>query len=197
MVEQVMSVGFRRMGGMSRTVLKQVILFSMLSSLGACSETVTKGELSPGTNVQAKAEKQAKPQPAFRIEDRYYDLKGDLRESENAEFGIKMPLGLKEISRTETSAVFRSFLPIEKFLAFFGPRLLTGRLEKVGRGAIYRGVNTEIEGDARRIDLRVVLFPPSKTEIDIRLLPKAKPSTRKLSPDEVQELFRKYNEEGS
>jgi len=69
---------------------------------------------------------------------RKYDSQGDLMESANRLKGLPMPEGLGESKEFQGSHMFRTHLPIDRLVRYFGQRLETTTVETRGKGAIYR-----------------------------------------------------------
>ncbi len=74
--------------------------------------------------------------------------------------GLPLPRGLEPILNEGREHVYRTKVPLEKLQRYFGPRLLTGRVEPLGGGVVYRG--------ARPRDARGGVVP-----LDVKLVPGA------------------------
>ncbi|MFW5925767.1 MAG: hypothetical protein ACOCV4_06340 [Myxococcota bacterium] len=92
---------------------------------------------------------------------------GELRESDRKVAGLPLPHGLEPIREKDRRHVYRATVPIEPVVRYFGPRLLTGQVDRVGEGAIYRrAVAKDARGAA--VELDVSILPASSgTRVEI------------------------------
>ena len=66
------------------------------------------------------------------------DDEGRLLPSDEFVAGVRLPKGLRLYRRAEREHIYRTEVPIEKVLAYFGPMLMTGKVDRMGEGAVYR-----------------------------------------------------------
>ncbi|MGE0785018.1 MAG: hypothetical protein AB7S26_04965 [Sandaracinaceae bacterium] len=97
------------------------------------------------------------PPPRVRAEDPIYDAEGLVRESDVVMAGLRLPRGLEPVEGRpgDRRHVYRSVVPRQKLLQYFGPRLTTVDIRHEGSMVTYR--------DARPRDARggVVLLDVS------------------------------------
>ena len=67
-----------------------------------------------------------------------FDDEGRLLPSDEFVAGVRLPKGLRLYRRTEREHIYRTEVPIKKVLAYFGPMLMTGKVDRMGEGAVYR-----------------------------------------------------------
>lgn len=91
-----------------------------------------------------------------------YDEEGIPRESDVVVAGLRMPLGLEEEVglRTERRHVFRSSVPPQKLLRYFGPRLTTMDIRHEREVVTYRAA-TPRELRSGHVPLDVTIRPSS------------------------------------
>lgn len=95
-----------------------------------------------------------------------YDLGGNLRESDERIAGLVLPMGLELVRKTDRKQVFRSTVPVKRLFKYFGPRLFTGNVERVKRGAIYH--NAQVQGvHFSSIKLNVSILEVSKGKVRV------------------------------
>ncbi len=133
-----------------------------------------------------------------RIESRrdhfLYDEEGNLRESEEVIAGLVMPRGLELSHEEERRHVYSTSVPRPKLLAYFGPRLFTGSVDRIGEGAIFRAATVQgVRGGQVRLDVSILETGPStRVEVfEIPPLPENPPS-----PEEIEEQYREMMQRG-
>jgi hypothetical protein len=159
--------------------------FAVLALLAACGDDAS--DRPPPPTVAAEPETAAAPEDG----DRLFDIEGNLRESEVVVAGLTLPRGLEPAGELERFHAYRSSVPIEKIQAYFGPRLITGQVDRHGSSAIFReAVPREARGGIVKLDVSIIPMNTSTTRIEIReILPP--PTTL---PTEA-EIIRHWNEE--
>ncbi len=110
---------------------------------------------------------QAAPEPGPKA-DPLYDAAGHLRESSDDIAGLRLPVGLTPFRDAESRRIFRSKVPLRKMLEYFGPRLNTAQVDRVGDGAIYRNaVAKGAEGGTITLDVSIMPLPTGETRVEI------------------------------
>lgn len=111
------------------------------------------------------------PRPQPRRDNRY-GPDGELLESDEVVAGLVLPRGLEPVLRTERRHLFTSRVPLEKMLAYFGPRLNTAEVEREGHSAVYRRA-TPIGARGGLVKLDVAIRPSSAggTRVEISEIP--------------------------
>jgi len=143
----------------------------------------------PTEGFEAEAPTQARR--SFRPSDDLYDEEGRLREGDEVIVGLTMPRGLdKQEDRSgERRHVYFTNVPIEKVVAYFGPRLFTGTVDRVGDGAIYRGARpVNITENVVKLDVSV-LPAGSRLRVEVVELP-----PMPVNPPSPAELERRWEE---
>lgn len=109
---------------------------------------------------------------SFNPSDDLFDAEGNLREGDEVIVGLTMPRGLDKQDRPgERRHIYYTSIPIEKVVAYFGPRLFTGAVSRVGDGAIYRGARpVNITENVVRLDV-AVLTAGLRTRVEVTELP--------------------------
>ncbi len=111
------------------------------------------------------AELVPEPSPEF---DPLYDAAGHVRESSEDIAGLRLPVGLTPFRDAESKRIFRSKIPLRKMLEYFGPRLNTAQVDRVGDGAIYRhAVAKDVEGGTTTLDVSIMPLPTGETRVEI------------------------------
>lgn len=101
-----------------------------------------------------------------------YDLRGALVPSEQFVVGIPLPEGLELFHEDELMHVYRIQAPIRKVLAYFGPMLITGRVERQGQGAVYRAASVRgSEVNPTKVEVSILDIGSGLTRVAITELP--------------------------
>ena len=70
--------------------------------------------------------------------DPLYDDEGNLLESDRVVAGLRLPRGLDTIVDDDRVHIYETRVPITKVHRYFGPRLITGEVDQLGSGAVFR-----------------------------------------------------------
>jgi hypothetical protein len=140
-----------------------VALFAML--VGCTSERTSRDERSgEGARTEAASTEIAKKEPMTRN----YDGQGRLLPSDDYVAGVRLPRGAKLFREDELHHVYRIQAPIEKVLAYFGPMMITGNVERRGKGAIYKGASVRgAEVNPTKVDVSILEVGSSMTRISV------------------------------
>ena len=150
-----------------------------LLTLAVLAASCSKEREAPGDQhrvIQEKNEAEVKKGQA-PIRPHLYDRKGRLLPSEDFMVGIQLPRGLTLLYERNLVHMYKTEVPIEKVLAYFGPLMITGKVDQVGKGAIYRNASvqgaemnpTKVEvsileaGNAAHVSIRELPPPPIHT----------------------------------
>jgi hypothetical protein len=98
------------------------------------------------------------PPPPAPLGSELYGPDGRLRESDERIAGLILPRGLIPAPAlgSDRRHVFYSDVPLDKVLRYFGPRLLTGNVERRGASVTYhRATPREARGALIELDVRV------------------------------------------
>ena len=85
-----------------------------------------------------------------------FDAEGNLRPSDQKVVGLTLPRGLEPlpIERPREHHFLAPEVPVEKLIAYLGPRLVTGAVDRIGAGATFReAVPREVQRGAVRLDV--------------------------------------------
>ncbi len=118
-----------------------------------------------------------------------YDAQGELLPSGEVVAGLALPRGLQPVLTSDREHVYRTKVSLQRLQRYFGPRLLTGKVEPLGGGVVYREA---VARDARgaKVKLDVKLVPGAAgTRVEIVELPPSPPK-----PPPLEELERRARE---
>jgi hypothetical protein len=103
---------------------------------------------------------------------RRYDVEGRLLPSDDYVAGIRLPRGAELFREDELHHVYRIRAPIDKVLAYFGPMMITGNVERRGKGAIYKRASVRgAEVNPTKVDVSILEVGSSMTRISVTELP--------------------------
>jgi len=114
-----------------------------------------------------------------------FDAEGRLRPSDQRVAGFTLPRGLTpmEIDRPREHHYSAPDVEVDALVAYLGPRLVTGAVDRVGGGATFRdAVPREVTGGAVRLDVSAQPSPRGGSRLTIVELP---PARVDLAPGEV------------
>jgi hypothetical protein len=150
---------------------------ALLVGLSACGDDGA-AEL-PTPVVQQPETRSAADDP-----DRLYDDEGNLLESDEVVVGLRLPRGLEEVARRDRLYAYTSSVPLDKLIAYFGPRLITGVIDRHGSTAIFREARPrDARGGVIPLDVAIMPMDRTRTRIEIREIPP--PPAQLPSEDEV------------
>ena len=103
---------------------------------------------------------------------RNYDVEGRLLPSDQYVAGVRLPRGAELFFESDLRHVYRIRTPIDKVLAYFGPMMITGNVERRGKGAIYKRASIRgAEVSPTKVDVSILEVGSSMTRISITELP--------------------------
>jgi hypothetical protein len=147
-----------------------LFILALWGALAGCTSEPERGAQTvrsdaPTQEAGAEAPKQ---EPMVRN----YDPQGKLLPSDDYIIGIRLPRGAK-LSRDEgLQHVYRIQAPIGKVLAYFGPMMITGNVERRGKGAVYKGASVRgAEVNPTKVDVSILEVGNSLTRIAVTELP--------------------------
>ena len=148
----------------------RLLALALLVGLIGCTSKPERG--AEARQSEAPAEKAdaeaAQPTPMTRN----YDPQGRLLPSDDYIVGIRLPRGA-ELSREDGLLhVYRIRAPIKKVLAYFGPMMITGNVERRGKGAIYKRASVRgAEINPTKVDVSILEVGSSVTRVSVTELP--------------------------
>lgn len=131
--------------------------------------------------VEAIPEDEVVPRPAPPPTSReaLFDADGKLLPSERVLAGLTLPRGLENEQSGNNRHLFEAPVPAVKLVQYFGPRLLTGRVEPNGTGASFiNAIALRPSGTAYHMDVIITERGSQRSSLIIRLTdaPTARPS---------------------
>jgi hypothetical protein len=149
--------------------LRPLLLASSLLLMSCRSEAVDAPP--PASNAPDRvAAQEAPPKPEEIVY--IYDAQGALIPSDDFVVGVRLPRGLELFREQEGLHVYRIQAPIAKVLNYFGPMLITGKVERQGKGAVYR--NASVRGgevNPTKVDVSILEIGSRLTRVSITELP--------------------------
>ena len=108
-----------------------------------------------------------------------YDAAGELRESDQVVAGLRLPRGLEKKLDLDRQHVYETRVPLAKVQRYFGPRLHTGNVSRVGEGATFRGATPRgATGAVVKLDVSIVPAGEGIVQVNIYELPPAPAQAR-------------------
>jgi len=147
-------------------------LFFVALSVAVAGCTSEPERRAPIVRSGAPAEKTGAETPKQEPVTRNYDAQGKLLPSDDYIAGIRLPRGA-ELSHDEgLRHVYRIQAPIDKVLAYFGPMMITGSVERRGKGAVYKRASVRgAEVNPTKVDVSILEVGYSLTRISVTELP--------------------------
>ena len=115
------------------------------------------------------------------------DAEGRLLPSERALGGLTLPRGLENEQSGANRHIFEAPFPAAKLVQYFGPRLLTGRVEPNGTGARFIGATPlHADGAAFQMDVLVVERGAARSSVIIRIINAPSPTATPPTEEELR-----------
>lgn len=166
---------------------------TLLLTLGACSSKPAQEAEGGGSEpVQEQAEAES---TARGTNPRRFDAEGRLLPSDDYIVGIRLPRGAELFRQDGLLHVYRVRAPIGKVLAYIGPMMITGSVERRGKGAVYKRASVRgAEVNPTKVEVSILEVGSNTTRISIMELPPPAPREQVPSVDRTkaaaQESFR-------
>lgn len=156
-----------------------LLALALLSALAACT---SKPEREAPTQRDEAAAEQPRPEAAKPpMRERIIDPQGRLIPSDEYVAGIRLPRGAELFREDDLRHIYRIRVPIDKVLAYFGPMMITGNVERRSTGAIYKRASVRgAEVSPTKVDVSILELGARMTRIAVTELPppaKHKPSS--------------------
>jgi hypothetical protein len=147
-----------------------LFILTLWVALASCTSEPERGAQT--VRSDGPAEKTSAETPKQEPITRNYDAQGKLLPSDDYIAGIRLPRGA-ELSRDEgLHHVYRIQAPIDKVLAYFGPMMITGNVERRGKGAVYKRASVRgAEVNPTKVDVSILEVGYSLTRISVTELP--------------------------
>lgn len=116
-----------------------------------------------------------------------YDAHGELRESDVVVAGLRLPRGLEKKFELDRRHVYETHVPLTKVQRYFGPRLRTGNVSRVGEGATFHEATPrDTTGAIVKLDVSIVPAGEGLVQVNVYELPP--PPAHPLSEAEIQAI---------
>jgi hypothetical protein len=141
----------------------------VLAALAGCSSRSESPEQRAPASRAEQAETDEAPK---RRPPRKFDVEGRLIPSNEYIAGIRLPQGVELFRADEVTHVYRMRAPIDKVLAYFGPMMITGNVERRGKGAVYKRASVRgAEVNPTKVDLSILEIGSNLVRISVTELP--------------------------
>lgn len=170
-----------------------LLVVALLLALAGCN---SKPEREAQSGAGEAVPEKAQPESAKRTASpRRFDGEGRLLPSDDYIVGIRLPRGTELYREDGLLHVYRIRAPIQKVLAYIGPMMITGSVERRGKGAIYKRASVRgAEVNPTKVDVSILEVGSNTTRISILELPPPAPREHVPSADRTkaaaQESFR-------
>jgi hypothetical protein len=123
-----------------------------------------------------------------------YDANGDLREGDVVVAGLRLPRGLETKLELDRRHVYETRVPIAKVQRYFGPRLRTALVTRVGEGATFReAVPRGATGAVVKLDVSIVPAGEGLVQVNVYELPP--PPAHPLTEAEIRAVVEREERE--
>lgn len=144
--------------------------FVLAMAMAAC--TSERAEPAPRGEAASSAREEAAEAPKQQRPPRTFDVEGRLIPSDEYIAGIRLPRGVELFRADEVTHVYRIRAPIDKVLAYIGPMMITGKVERRGKGAVYRRASVRgAEVNPTKVDVAITEIGSNLVRIAVTELP--------------------------
>lgn len=147
------------------------LALSLVIALAACSSKSGESGAEPQHSDapgNARTAEEATPKKISRD----FDAQGRLLASDDYVVGIRLPRGSELVRQQNLEHVYRVRAPIDKVLAYIGPMMITGNVERRGKGAIYKRASVRgAEVNPTKVDVSILEIGERATRISVTELP--------------------------
>jgi hypothetical protein len=148
----------------------RLLVLALLVTLSSCTSKPEPG--AQPRRDDARAEKKGDETMKRKPITRNYDAQGRLLPSENYVVGIRLPRGAELFREDELHHVYRIRAPISKVLKYIGPMMITGNVERRGKGAVYKRASVRgAEVNPTKVDVSILEVGSNMTRISVTELP--------------------------
>jgi len=145
----------------------------------------------PSGGSEARQEQAKVESTKDKTSTRRFDAEGRLLPSDEYVVGIRLPRGAQLYREDGLLHVYRVRAPIEKVLAYFGPIMVTGSVERRGKGAIYKRASVRgAEVNPTKVEVSILEVGSNTTRISIMELPPPPPREHVPSADQTKAAAR-------
>lgn len=147
-----------------------LLRLALLVSLAGCTSEPERGARTG--HEDTPADKASTETARTEQVPRRFDVEGRLLPSDDYIVGIRLPRGAQLFREEELHHVYRIRAPIDKVLAYFGPMMITGNVERRGKGAVYKRASVRgAEVNPTKVDVSILEVGSSMTRISVTELP--------------------------
>jgi hypothetical protein len=166
-----------------------LLILALVLGLAGCNskpEPAAQSSAAESVREREKAESaQRKTTP------RPFDAEGRLLPSDEYIAGIRLPRGAELHREDGLLHVYRIRAPINKVLAYIGPMMVTGSVERRGKGVIYKRASVRgAEVNPTKVDVSILEVGSNTTRISIMELPPPPPREHVPSADQTKAAAR-------
>jgi len=138
------------------------VLLCAALSLGGCGDDADGSrEATPAVPQEEAAARAPAPEPL-------YGPGGELLGSGRRVAGLELPRGLEAEREERRRHVFRTRVPLTKVQRYFGTRLVTGQVDSIGDGAIYREATPQgVRGGVVKMDVSILPLGQGLARVEI------------------------------
>jgi len=148
----------------------RLLVLALMVALAGCTSEPERGAQT--VRDDAPAEKADSKTPMREPIVRNYDAQGKLLPSDDYVVGIRLPRGSELSREDELHHVYRIQAPIDKVLAYIGPMMVTGNVERRGKGAIYKRASVRgSEVNPTKVDVSILEVGSRLTRISVTEFP--------------------------
>lgn len=155
------------------------LALALLTVLAGCT---SKPERAAPSQPESAVREEASPEPVEAMKrERLLDPQGRMIPSDEYIAGIRLPRGAELFREDELQHIYRIRVPIDKVLAYFGPMMITGNVERRGKGAVYKRASVRgAEVNPTKVTVSILELGTRLTRVAVTELPpppKHKPSS--------------------
>ena len=152
------------------TYRSRLLVLALLATLTACN---SKPEQEAPSGTADAPPEPAKAQSTKRPSTmRMFDSEGRLLPSDDYIVGIRLPRGAELFREDGVLHVYRIRARIDAVLAYFGPMMITGNVERRGKGSVYKQASVRgAEVNPTKVDVSILEVGSRLTRISVTELP--------------------------
>jgi hypothetical protein len=144
----------------------------LIAALAGCSDRRDASREGDERRATTKGDEEAQGASTLDPPLRVFDAQGRLIPSNEYIAGIRLPRGAELFRADEVTHVYRIRAPIEKVLQYIGPMMITGKVERRGKGAIYRRASVKgAEVNPTKVDVSILDVGSNLVRIAVTELP--------------------------
>lgn len=143
---------------------------ALAAAVAACTSRTESP--TPQGGAAPAAEREAAEEQESKRPLRAFDVEGRLIPSDEYIAGIRLPRGVELFRADEVTHVYRIRAPIDKVLSYIGPMMITGNVERRGKGAVYKRASVRgAEVNPTKVDVAITEVGSNLVRIAVTELP--------------------------